>query len=115
MNQCNAFLERQLPCWISFIIARPYPQTKRPTALILFLSENNMDSYRTRTTTMMNHSKLNIGCHYVRNSNWRHRSETHVNMIVFDLEKRYVPALSRSGTGLVEGKKETIFFLVHLS
>jgi hypothetical protein len=29
---------------------------------------------------------------YVRNSNWRHRSKTHSNVIVFDLEKWDVPA-----------------------
>jgi hypothetical protein len=63
MNQCNAFLERQLPeLDLSFIIVGPYPQTKRPAAVILFWSENNLDSYRTRTTTIMNHSKLNRGC-----------------------------------------------------
>jgi hypothetical protein len=63
MNQCNAFLQPQLPeLDLSFIIAGPYPQTKRPTAIILFWSENNLDSYRTRTTTIMNHSKLNRGC-----------------------------------------------------
>jgi hypothetical protein len=53
--------------------------------------------------------------HYIRNSNRRHRSKTCSKAIVFDLEKQDVLASPRSATGLVEGKKEMIFFLACLN
>jgi hypothetical protein len=43
--------------------------------------------------------------HYVRNSNWRHKSETHAKVIISDLKKRDVPASVRIRTGSVEDKR----------
>jgi hypothetical protein len=53
--------------------------------------------------------------HYIKNSNRRHRSEMRAKAIVSDMEKQYAPTSLRSGTGLVEGKKETICFSSRLS
>jgi hypothetical protein len=60
-------------------------------------------------------SEVLVSSHYVRNSNRRHGLETCAKAIVSNLEKQDASASLRSGTGLVEGKKETICFSARLS
>jgi hypothetical protein len=56
-----------------------------------------------------------VASHYVRNSNQRHRSETHANTIISDLERPDAPVSLRRRTSSVEDKKTTIFFSARLS
>jgi hypothetical protein len=53
--------------------------------------------------------------HYIRNSNMRHRSETHVKEIISDLEKRYAPAsLRRRSAWLRVKMRRSAFWLISI-